>query len=137
MTISELDSVSQTLKEQEQKLIDKISQLEEEIANYQGDLERVQGAISALDQKPKQVRKKRKAQSKPSVSKADVESALMEAKDQNPEANDEQLRTKVEEILLQKGFSKSGLALRMNQVLESSASQQSHEENSVSSADHT
>ena len=135
--MSELDSVSQTLKEQEEKLIDKISQLEEEIAKYQGDLERVQGAISALDQKPKQVRKKRKAQTKPSVSRADVEAALMEAKDQNPDANDDQIRSNVEEILLQKGFSKSGLALRMNQVLEPSAGQQSHEENSVSSADHT
>ena len=134
---SELDSVSQTLKEQEEKLIDKIAQLEDEIAQYQGDLERVQGAISALDQKPKSGRKKRKAQSKPSVSKADVEAALMEAKDGNPEANEEQLRAKVEEILLQKEFSKSGLALRMNQVLESSASQQSHQDHSVPVGEHT
>lgn len=110
---NELDSVTQTLKEQESKLIETISELEESINGYRGDLERIQGAIAALQQKPK---KKRKAPSKPSASKTDVESALMGAKDSNPEANDEQLREIAEKHLIEKGFSRSGLALRFKQV---------------------
>lgn len=110
---NELDSVTQTLKEQESKLIETISELEESINGYRGDLERIQGAIAALQQKPK---KKRKSPSKPSASKADVESALMGAKDSNPEANDEQLREIAEKHLIEQGFSRSGLALRFKQV---------------------
>lgn len=110
---NELDSVTQTLKEQESKLLETIAELEDSISGYRGDLERIQGAIAALQQKPK---KKRKSPSKPSASKADVESALMGAKDSNPEANDEQLRAIAEKQLIEKGFSRSGLALRFKQV---------------------
>lgn len=113
MTTTELDSVTQTLKEQESKLLEAISELEDSISVYRGDLERIQGAIAALQQKPK---KKRKAPSKPSASKADVESALMGAKDSNPEATDDQLRAIAEKQLVEQGFSRSGLALRFKQV---------------------
>ena len=95
------------------KLLETIAELEDSISGYRGDLKRIQGAIAALQQKPK---KKRKAPSKPSASKADVESALMGAKDSNPEANDEELRAIAEKQLVDQGFSRSGLALRFKQV---------------------
>ena len=120
MTTNELDSVTQTLKDQEAKLLEIISELEDSIASHQSDLERIQGAIAALQQKPKPQRKKRKAAAKPSASKADVESALMGAKDQNPEASDDQLRSVAENNLVEQGFSRSGLALRFKQVMEQS-----------------
>lgn len=116
MTTNELDSVTQTLKEQESKLMETISELTETISSYQADLERIQGAITALEQKPKQTKKKRKAPRKPSASKSDVESALMGAKDANPEATDEQLRAIAEKQLIEQGFTRSGLALRFKQV---------------------
>ena len=118
MTTNELDSVTQALKEQEAKLIETISKLEETIAEHQSDLVRIQGAIAALEQKPKTQRKKRKAPSKPSASKADVESALMSVKDENPSASDDQLKSIAEEKLMEQGFSKSGLALRFKQLLD-------------------
>ena len=59
MTTNELDSVTQTLKDQEAKLLEIISELEDSIASHQSDLERIQGAIAALQQKPKPQRKKR------------------------------------------------------------------------------
>ena len=132
MTTNELDSVTQTLKEQESKLLETIARLEESIAEHRLDLERIQGAIAALEQKPKSQRKKRKAPSKPSASKADVESALMSAKDENPGAADDQLRSIAEEKLVEQGFSKSGLALRFKQVLEQAVSTESAEVTSAS-----
>lgn len=118
MITSELDSVTQTLKEQEVKLLETISRLEERVAHHQANLERIRGAISALELKPKQPRKKRKASSKPAASKADVESALMSAKDMNPGGSDEQLQSIAAENLIRRGFSKVGLVQRFKQVLE-------------------
>lgn len=114
MTTSEIESVKQSLKEQEAKLNEIVVELEDDLAERRGDLERIQNAIAALEQKP---RKKRKTPSKPSASKADVESALMAAKDANPDATDDQLRQAAEEKLVENGFARSGLALRFKQVL--------------------
>ena len=114
MTTPEIESVKQSLKEQQAKLNEIVMELEEDLVERRSDLERIQNAIAALEQKP---RKKRKTPSKPSASKADVESALMAAKDSNPDSTDDQLRQAAEEKLVEQGFARSGLALRFKQVL--------------------
>lgn len=117
MASVELGSVIQTLKAQEAKLIEVISELEETLKQHSTDLEKIRGAIASLDPSLKPSRKKRKASVKPSASKADVEAALMAAKDSNPEATDGELREFVENRLAEQGFSRSGLALRFKQLL--------------------
>ena len=113
----ELDSVIETLKERETALLSTIGELEQQVAQQSDNLKRVQDALAALCDKPASgKKKKRRASQKPSASKADVESALMGAKDSNPEANDDQLRAIAEKQLVEQGFSRSGLALRFKQV---------------------
>lgn len=116
MESNRLESIVVGLKEQEASLVATIADLDEQTNGKREELKRVQAALEALNPTPKAVRK-RKSPSKPSASKADVESALMGAKDSNPGASDEELRSIAENSLIEQGFSRSGMALRFKQVI--------------------
>lgn len=114
----ELENIARSLEDQKEKLLAHMSELEAELENHRDNFNKIESALAALQGAP--AKKPRKKQSKPSASKADVEAALMSAKEVNPEATDQELKQIVEETIVSKGFSKSGLGLRLKQLLSTS-----------------
>lgn len=110
------DSLIQKLEQDETDIREILSDLNAEVATYQGHLKKVLEAKAALGKKPA---KKKSGAKKPSPSKSDVASAIQSIEANAGEISESELRTKVEDKLVADGFAKTGLALRFKEILKS------------------
>lgn len=118
---SKLPNLVDELREEERNLSEIVSELREEIEKYESDLGRVQGALKALGQSTS--KGKKKGGGKPAPSKAVVEETVNRLRSERHGIGEEELKGAVESHLVENGYSRSGLALRLKEVLSQSPSE--------------
>ena len=115
-----IESVVSTLQEEEQALLSRKSELDQQSKEIEVALKRVHGALSALGERGASKTGRKNATSKPSPDKNTVRDAVCATLGNSVlEADD--LKTAVGERLGELGYSRVGLSLRLKEVLSEDA----------------
>jgi hypothetical protein len=116
MTDTNLGSVVEQLRAEQDRLVARERALQSELSMLQRDLKRVRGALAALGEKANT----NKAAAKPAATKEDVVVAICQVLSDETVLAHDALRAKVEAALRAAGKSRRGLALRLQEALKDS-----------------
>ena len=112
MQDTDLSSIVEQLRQEESRLGTQQAELKVKLTSVEADLKRVRGALSALGEKPAA-----KAGGKPAATKKDVVQAVSHVLENHEVVAHDDIRRGVEAQLADRGKSRQGLALRLEEAL--------------------
>ncbi len=110
-----LTEVAQQLKGERDTLAIEINSLKQGLAEREGEMSRIDGALKALGEKPNG-----RTPRKPAATKDDVIEAMLATLRTAAPLNEEDLRREVEQRIIDDGKSRMGLGLRFKEALQDS-----------------
>ncbi|QEG37693.1 hypothetical protein [Bythopirellula goksoeyrii] len=111
-----IDTVIASLQDEEKTLLSRKTDLDQQASELEAALKRIRGALSALGVASATRTKSKKGPSKPSPDKHLVRDAVT-ASLQEQALHLEPLRVEVERQVVERGYSRMGLSLRLKEVL--------------------
>ena len=124
MDIAQLSTITTTLKAEEAKLQEKLTEHQQAAKDIQSNLDRLRTAIKALDTNGT-TRKKRGPNTKPPVTQTQVSKAVTDALGDGRVLTKTDLKERLDQAAIKAGKSRVGLALRLDQTLKDKSIQES------------